>query len=353
MEILQHCSTEHLIDYLEDRLDPTTLNQVSKHLQTGCHECETSLMHYGRIFKAVESLHWPSPTSSIHQRVISQYPLVYPTKIKPRIILQLRPALILISFLIILVFTSLLTRNPRDVYAGFVENISGTVEVLDPNAGQWKPVLSGQSIPVDSTIRTLSDSSVTISFPGGEKTLLNSETEIHLVSMMDTKGSWNISIELINGQAENLTTETTGQFTLKTINGQLSSDHAHFIVKIDDDGSVITDVFEGEVNALKFSEKSTLHKGQTLVFSSDKFATMGSPLFNNFSSIPSLMPNVPTKTTKTPSSIKPTGTPNPKTIPTPKSDKDKTETSAGSCLPGNSNGAGNSANANNSSDACK
>jgi len=354
----QHYSTEQLIDFMEGRFDPSSSAELLKHLESGCAVCNASRAFYERVFTAIHSLHWQAPTLSIHKRVISQFSLYYPKKTNPQPKFQplLRPVLIGFTILAMVVFSFLFTQNPGVVYAAYVENVSGQVEMLDPYTGSWNPVSQGQSLPINATIRTLSDAQVTIAFPGGESTILASESEVQLESIVTSRGLWEISLELINGQTDNQTSPSTSSFSIKTNAGQVNSNKAHFMMEIDADGSVTTDVFEGDVKTLSHSEKSTIHSGQTLVFPSNKYTTMGTPFYRDTAVVPLLTQSFLDKATKSPNSNgNQERTPAPKTNPIQKDNpghSDISDSTDNSCEPGNSNGNGNSDNANNSTEAC-
>lgn len=354
----QHYEAEQLIDYVEGRLDPSSTAELLKHLEGGCPFCNASKTFYERLFAAIQTLHWQAPTPSIQKRVVSQFSLYYPKKTKPQPRFQplLRPVLIGLSIMAMVVFVFLFTLNPGVVYAGYVENVSGQVELLDPSTGSWTQVSQGQSLPINATIRTFSDAHVTIAFPGGEKTILASESEVRLDSIVMTQGFWEISLEQISGQTDNQTSSSTSSFSIKTNAGVVNSNKAHFMMEIDADGSVTTDVFEGDVKTLSHSEKSTIHSGQTLVFPSNKFTTMGTPFYRDTAVVPSSTPVSMDKTTKTPNS---NGnlehTPAPKIDPTQRDNpglSGSSDNTDNSCNPGNSNGNGNSGYANNSTEAC-
>lgn len=352
----QHYTAEQLIDYVEGRLDPSSIAELLIHLESGCPFCNASKTFYERLFKAIESLHWQAPTPSIHKRAISQFALYYPpkTKTQPKFQPLLRPALIGFAIIALLVFSFLFTPTPGVVYAGYVENINGQVEMLDPSTGSWNPVSRGQSIPINATIRTLSDAQVTISFPGGERTTLASESEVQLESIVSSQGLWEISLEQISGQTENQTSSSTSSFSIKTNAGMVNSNKAHFMMEIDTDGSVTTDVFEGDVKTLFHSEKSTLHSGQTIVFPSNEYTTMGTPFYRDTAIAPLFTPANLDKATKTPNiNGNQERTPAPKADPTKQNDLGNSDHTGNSCNPGNSNGNGNSGNANNSTEACK
>ncbi len=358
MEIEKHSSPEQLIDFLEDRLHPSSREELSLHLKTGCQVCNDSLVLYERMFSAIQSLHWPAPTHSIHKKAVSQFSLYYPEKVKtkPKMLPLFRPAFIGFAFLALVVFTFLFTLNLGVVNAGYIENVIGQVEVFNPSTGKWNPVVQGQTLPIDATIRTLSNSQVTISFPGGERTMLSAESEVYLESIVKSHGLWEISLEQVNGQTENQTSSSTAAFIIKTMAGVINGSKAHFLMAIAADGSVTTDVFEGEINTLSHSEKSIVHSGQTLVFPSNKFATMGTPFIRDTAIAPSFTPMHLDKATKTPNTNGNQGrTPTPKPDPTKKNtpgNSSSSNNSDSSCTPSNSNGNGNSENANNSPESC-
>ena len=358
VEIEKHSSPEQLIDSLEDRLDSSSRDELSLHLKNGCQVCNDSLIFYERMFSAIQSLRWQSPTPSIHKRAVSQFSLYYPEKVKTKtkILPLFRPAFIGFVLLALVVFTFLFTLNPAVVNAGYVENLTGQVEVLNPSTGKWNKVVQGQRLPVSASIRTLSNAQVTIAFPGGEKMMLSAGSEVRLESIVKSQGLWEISLSQISGLTENLTSSSTSAFVIKTMAGEVNGSQAHFLMAIAADGSVTTDVFEGEINTLSHYEKSIVNSGQTLVFPSNKFATMGTPFIRDTAIAPSFTPMHLDIATKTPNANGNQGrTPTPKPDPTKKNtpgNSSSSNNSDSSCTAGNSNGNGNSENANNSPESC-
>jgi len=305
------------------------------------------------MFSAINSLHWPAPTAVIHNRVISQFSLYYPEKTisKPKFSPLLRPALMSLTILGLMAIGFLFTLKPKVVYAGNVENLIGKVEILNRSIGSWKAVYPGQSVPVGAKIRTAEESQVTITFPGGEKTLVASQSEIFVESIEQAHGYWEISLDQISGQTETLTSTSTSSFSIETSAGVINSNQAHFVMEVEEDGSVTTDVFEGAVNTFSHSEQSMIHSGQTLVFPSSNNAAMSSPFYRENTIVPSLMPLMLDEATKTPkNNEKEAGTATPKNNP---GNAEDTKNSDSQCNPGNSNGNGNSENANNPTEACK
>ncbi|MBA4383666.1 MAG: hypothetical protein C0410_02930 [Anaerolinea sp.] len=370
MENTHHYSNEQLIDFLEGRLDALSSAELSKHLKSGCHVCINSLALYERMFSAIQCLRWQSPAPSSHKRVISAFSLHYPEKTKPKtkFLPFLRPALIGFTILALVVYAFLFPLNPGVVYAGYIENVTGQVEMLDPSTGLWKPVSPGQSVPINATIHTKNDAQVTISFPGGEKTILAAESEVRLESIINSQGLWEVSLDQTSGQTENQTSSSTSSFSVKTSAVVVNSSNAHFMTSVQADGSVIANVFEGDVKALSHSEIYILHSGETKVFPSDKYATLVSPTIADQGIDPTITPTLFGDITKTPdkkgtipsSTPKITKTPNingnKSSTPTPEvepTQENNSTTADITCPPGNSHNSGKSGDANNSDSACK
>ncbi len=362
MDNMPHYSTEQLIDFLEGRLDELSSAELSKHLESGCQVCNDSAAFYKRMFSAVQTLHWKSPSHAAHRKVIQAYSAKYPVKTKHSWRSLLRPALIGFTVLALVTFAFLFNLSPLVVHAGYIESVTGQVEILDPSAEAWSVVSPGQSVPVDASPRSFSGSQATIAFPGGEKTILGSESEVHLVSLSESQGSWKISLEQTSGQTENQTSINTKSFSVRTVAGIANSRSGHFVMNIKADGSVVTNVLEGEVETLSHNERTILQAGETSIMPFEKLPDV-TPTFEE--SLIGLLPNltpVPTQTitptfvptitpslTPTPTGFYPTPINTPEgSIPT--SDSNNVDIS---CPPGNSGGAGKSEDASNSEKACK
>ena len=369
MDNTSHYSTEQLVDFLEGRLDPASSAELSKHLSSGCQACNDSVTVYKRMFSAMQTFRWKNPSLNAHRKVIQAYSAKYPAKTKIGWRPLLRPAFIGLTLLVLISFVFLFNLNPAVVYAGYIENVTGQVEMLDPATGSWNAVAPGQSVPVDAAIRALADAQTTISFPGGEQTTLGSNTEIQLIELTKSQGSWEVALEQISGQTENQTSQNTRSFSIRTTAGVANSSNGHFVLNISADGSVMMRVISGDVETRSPSQKAILHSGETFVFPSEEPTTLSPDNNDNLVDPtqdpllePSLTPSL--TVTKTPKdSIKPTRTPTPvELIPFQASSTDgfvPTNSSSNSnnaditCSPGNSNGAGNSENASNSDKACK
>src|SRR5512133_3184810 len=121
MDNTPHYSTEQLIDFLEGRLDALTSAELSSHLESGCQVCNDSVVFYKRMFSAMQTFHWKSPSLSAHRKVIQAYSTKYPAKTKIRWRPLLRPAFIGFTVLILITFVFLFNLNPGVVYAGHIE----------------------------------------------------------------------------------------------------------------------------------------------------------------------------------------------------------------------------------------
>ncbi|HBY01071.1 MAG TPA: hypothetical protein DEG92_00740 [Rikenellaceae bacterium] len=309
-------------------------------------------------------MNWKSPSLNAHNKVLQAYSKKYPAKAERRWRPLLRPAFIAFTVLVLITFVFLFNLTPGVVNAGYIENVTGQVEMLNSTTGEWNAVSPGQSVPVDASIRSLSDSQAVISFPGGEQTVIGSKSEVHLATLSESQGFWEIALEQVSGQTENQTSQKTHSFTVRTQAGIANSSNAHFIMTIYPDGSVVTRVIAGEVETRSRSQKSIIHTGETSIFLPDE-SFVGTPDFNENQVDPSLTPSqTPTltpelTTTPTDDSLA-TRTPTPTGFyPTQAYTPDYPFTTSSSinnditCSPGNSNGAGNSENASNSSSACK
>jgi hypothetical protein len=374
MDNTKHFSAEQLVDFLEDRLDTPSRTELLNHLKSGCQVCNTSMAFYKRLFSAIHSLHWLSPSASAHNNALRAFSAKYPVKTKNRPLSILRPVFISFTILAIIVFAFLFNLNPRVVYAGHIENSSGLVEILDVSTGTWKPVKTGQAVPVKSSIRTMSEATATITFPGGEQTILGADSEVQLLSLAKTQGAWEISLELVSGQSEHQTSQKTHSFSVRTSAGVANSSNGQFAMNISPDGSVVTSVLEGNVEIRSHDQNSIIHPGETYVLTpveTDE-PTVSSTLIDETQMVPSQNPTPEPSQTSTPV-VEPTKTPKDQgkptrtptltgTLPTqlnktensvPTNSSSNSNNADITCSPGNSNGAGNSENASNSSNACK
>ncbi len=362
---MTHYSTEQLVDYLEGRLDALSSLELSEHLESGCQTCNESIILYRRMFSAIQTLHWKAPSQNAHKKVLRAYSDKYSAKPAKRWLPLLRPVMIGFAALMLIAFAFLFNLNPSVVYAGYVEEVTGQVEMLDPVTGTWNEVKPGQSVPIDASVRSMTGSQAVISFPGGEQTILGSESEVHLVALNKSQGTWEISIEQISGQTENLTAQKTNSFTIRTAAGVANSSNGHFTMQIGPDGSVVASVLEGEVETNSHSEKAVIHAGESSILQSD---TSIEPTDEN-SIDPSPNPSPDPSMTTTPT-MEPTKTPNDNSRPTrtptptglaPNTPEGYVPTNSSSnssntnidCSPGNSSDNGNSENASNSENACK
>lgn len=366
MENVTHTSTEQLIDYLEGRLDTASSVELTRHLESGCQACKDSLAYYKRMLSAMEAMRWKSPSPNAHRKVIGAFSAKQQLSKKINWRPVLRPAFIALTVLIFISFMFLFNLPPKVVYAGYIENVTGQVEMLEPSSESWQPVTTGQAVPMGALIRSMTTSEATISFPGGEQTIIGSETKIHLVSLSESKGSWEISLEQLAGQTESQTAKNTQSFSVLTKAGQAISRNGNFVMTINPDGSLVISVLTGEVEARSQNENITLHSGDTIVLPS----ASGSEGFSDddWSLTPSASPSVEPSQTSTPTqteTITPTVTGTPTSTPTltptrtlpppsntsiPSSDADDDDSS---CAPGNSGGAGKSGDASNSENSCK
>jgi hypothetical protein len=364
MDKLEHYSTEQLIDYLEGRLDDSSSAELSQHLESGCMVCNDATTTYRRMLSAIETLHQKSPSYSAHKKVIQAYSDRYASKPKIRWQPYLRPAFISFTVLVLITFVFLFNLNPSVVYAGYLENVTGQVEMFNPTTGSWDSISTGQSVPVDATIRTLTESKATLKFPGGEQTILGSNSEVDLLRLTQTNGLWEITLELMNGQTENQTAQDTDSFSVRTQTGIAHSDNAHFVMKIFSDGSAETRVLEGQVEVRTQSQSKKIHSGETTIFPSPNSSNLlpdKNEDYFEFVPKPSTEGSETEEMTVTPTgtpkdNFKPTRTPTPRITPISSIPTNSSENSTNSdidCSPGSSDGAGNSENASNSDKACK
>ena len=359
-----HYSTEQLIDFLEGRLDSSSSFALTKHLESGCKVCNETFEIYKRMFSAIQTLHWKTPSPSAHKKVVQAYSEKYQAKTKTRWLPFFRPAFIALTVLALITFAFLFNLNPGVVYAGYLENVTGQVEMKDPTTGSWHTVTHGQSVPINASIRSLSESQATIRFPGGEHTLLGSESEVQLMALTQSQGLWEISLEQVSGQTENQTAQKTDSFTIRTQVGMANGHNAHFILKILPHGSAEMRVLQGQVEIHTPTQNSIINSGEIAIFPSTN-STELSPGDTDGNLDPSPYPSpessetaeptlVPTKTPK--NKVIPTQTPNPSDssiISVPTDGATNSPISDVDCSPGNSGGAGNSGNASNSDEACK
>jgi hypothetical protein len=359
-----HYSTEQLIDFLEGRLDSSSSFALTKHLESGCKVCNETFEIYKRMFSAIQTLHWKTPSPSAHKKVVLAYSEKYQAKTKTRLLPFFRPAFIALTVLALITFAFLFNLNPGVVYAGYLENVTGQVEMKDPTTGSWHTVTHGQSVPINASIRSLSESQATIRFPGGEHTLLGSESEVQLMALTQSQGLWEISLEQVSGQTDNHTAQKTGSFSVHTQTGVAHSNNAHFVLKIFTDGSAETRVLEGQVEIRTSTQNSIIHPGKSGHFPPIKSVEL--PLDENINIIEPTPNPIPELTATAELTLFPTITPTinlfKPQIPTPSFTPNLTIPTNGSensinseidCSPGNSGGAGNSENANNSESACK
>lgn len=360
-----HYSTEQLVDFLEGRLDALASSEISAHLESGCPACNESMNIYKRMFSAIQTLHWKAPSQKAHRKVLQAYSAKYSAKPIKRWLPLLRPAMIGFAALILIAFSFLFNLNPGVVYAGYIEEVTGQVEMLDSVTGKWNEVKPGQSVPIDASVRSMTGSQAVISFPGGEQTILGSESEVHLVALNKSQGSWEISIEQISGETENLTAQKTYSFSIRTAAVVANSNNGHFSMHISPDGSVVASVLEGEVETNSQSLKAVIHAGESILFQSDASTKLKEENSTDPSPNPSPESYLTTTPTMDPSKTpkdnsKPTRTPTPTglALNTPEGFVPTNSSSNSSntnidCSPGNSSGNGNSENASNSENACK
>jgi len=388
-----HYTPEQFVDFLEGHLDTLTSNELLKHLKSDCRDCNNSITVFKRMLSAIQALHWNAPSANAHKKVIQAYSEKYPVKTRTRLFPLLRPALIGLITLVLIAFVFLFNLTPRVVYAGYIKNVTGQVEMLDSSSGSWNSVTAGQSLPVNASIRSSEKSKAVILFPGGEQTTLGEESEVHLIALSKSHGTWEISLEQVTGLTDNQTSQNTRIFSVTSPAGVVNSSNSHFLLNIASDGSLVASVLEGEVQAISQNQQSIIHSGETSIFTAVKptqetpiipddptktalIPYLESSLTPSSTPEPTLTPSLTPEPSLTPTpSIKPTKPINPTKTPdyenpqqTPiQSEELSTSSSPGNsgeagtnsnnsdvnCSPGNSNGAGNSENANNSGNACK
>ncbi len=364
MDNNQHYSTEQLVDFLEGRLDALASSELSAHLESGCPACNESMGIYKRMFSAIQTLHWKSPSQNAHRKVLQAYSAKYSAKSSKSWLPLFRPALIGFAALMLIAFAFLFNLQPGVVYAGYVEDVTGQVEMLDPVNGDWMVVKPGQSVPVDASVRSMTGSQAVITYPGGEQTILGAESEIQLLALNKSQGSWEISLEQISGQTENLTAQKTLSFTIRTAAGIANTNNSHFLMKINQDGSVVASVLSGEVETNSNSHKAVIHAGESTILQAG--SEFESTLITEENTVepspdpspePSLTITPTVEPTKTPkNNIKPTGTPTLQMTTVgfiPTNSSSNSVNADVNCSPGNSSGNGNSENASNSDKACK
>lgn len=345
MDNNQHFSTRQLVDFLEGRMEDTTKIRLLMHLKSGCQTCSESLAFYKRMFSAIQTLHWQAPSPTVHQKIVQAFWDQYPVQQKNRPAFTFRPAIIGYVILVLFALIFLFNLNPTNVVTGYIETVVGNVEMLVNPGGAWKTVTPGEPVPIHAAIRTLDDSHITLTFPGGETAIVGSNSEIELVSLFKAQGEWNIELDQKRGKIEHQTAQSTGSYSVHTSAGTFSSTGAHFLMDINPDGSVSTNVVEGSVQSTSNSQSMTIRTGQTTLSISETYSPPISPSdFEQYNDM-SLNPTPYYEITFIPSiSGSQNSTPTPEVILNPEA----TPSDGNSINSGNSNNSGNSSNSGNS-----
>jgi hypothetical protein len=266
-----HFSKEQLLDFMENRLDPVSMEKVSDHLSGKCLICEANLGGLTRIMKAVNATNWPAPSFKAHSKAIGIFHKPIPQKPWGWPVLFSRPVLIGFAMLTLILVFLFPNFSPHTVYAAQLENVTGQVDLKEISNSPWLVPLSGQSVPLGATIRTSDNGQAVIKFPDGTSAKLGVDTQVELAELSKVDGQWKIQIYQTSGKAEILSALST-IFRIQTTYGYAVANKANFSLSIERDGRTEVKVNEGNVNIDSTAGSLEVNSGQTGSFQNNRLS---------------------------------------------------------------------------------
>jgi len=286
-----HLSTEQLLDFLENRLDPATLEKVSEHLSSGCPDCANNSATLRRLLQAMEASAWPAPSAQAHHQAVEVFHLPFLQKFWERRTIIFHPVFIglaLIALILVILFRS---SPPQPVYAANLENVTGRVDLKVTSSASWQASSSGQSVPLGATIRTASNGRAVLTFPDGTRTTLGPDTQLELTVLSKTDGQWRITITQTSGETEVVSTLKNTLFRIQTAAGFTEAREADFSLRVEENGTMVVSVKEGSVNANSPAGSLLISSGETGLLHKNSAPTTPIPSSISASATPTSTPS--------------------------------------------------------------
>jgi hypothetical protein len=284
-----HLSTEELLDFLENRLDPATLEKVSEHISSGCSDCANNLTTFRRLLQAMEASAWPAPSAQAHKRAVEVFHLPFLQKFRQQRTIIFHPVFIglaLIALILVILFRN---SSHQPVYAANLENVTGRVDLKATSSASWQASSSGQSVPLGATIRTASNGQAVLIFPDGTRTTLGPDTQLELTRLSQTDGQWRITITQTSGETEVVSTLKTTLFRIQTAAGFTDTNEADFSLRVEENGTTVVSVKEGSVKAISPAGSLSIFSGETGLLHKNSPPT--TPIPSSISATPTSTPS--------------------------------------------------------------
>lgn len=167
----------------------------------------------------------------------------------------------------ILVGLGVWVAGPNNARAATLTDLSGQVQVASSaGAGNWHPLVRGEKVYAGQQIRTLADSSATLTFFDGSHTTLQADTTLSLTTL---KGRWGGVLQARLTQSSGKTANnivplrgSSAFFQVVTPSGEASVHGTQFDVTVDQDGRARFAVTAGTVVVQTNQSQVTLTAGQ-------------------------------------------------------------------------------------------
>lgn len=251
-----HYSLEQLADFLDGRLPEAENMAARMHLDSGCELCNSSLAFLIKIRGAASVNSWQAPPKIIHNKMVREFTgrENQHGRSSIRFLRWLIPAAVALVFIAIFTFNF---GGVNTAYAASLTHVTGTIEMRLSPGGNWVPVTENQSFPEQAEIRAGADGSATIALPNGTEVHVLPGSSIQLVRLKNRNGNWEAVMNQSSGTMQFVAANETGDLTILTQAGEISANQASFNVAINQDGSTLVNVDEGDVDAK--SANGTIH----------------------------------------------------------------------------------------------
>ncbi|GMQ78873.1 MAG: hypothetical protein BMS9Abin02_1415 [Anaerolineae bacterium] len=259
---MSHISFEKLTDYIDGRLDEVTSMQVEEHLSGNCKSCVSDLSWLEGTFSLMRTDEWVAPSASLNIKLISAFKNKFkPADAQPSLLdkvialFTLRPQLAwgAAAALVLIVFFVAFSIGGRTVYQDATATAAvGTVMVRSAGGDVWQAVEEGSTFSAGDTIRTEDNSTVVLTYGDGSKTIVEANSEIHIVEMSAARNGRNQVTILAQsiGRTQHHVNELLGDdshFEVRTPSALVTVVGTMFTVEVDQQGNTAVWVDEGIV----------------------------------------------------------------------------------------------------------
>ncbi|MBI4771939.1 MAG: FecR domain-containing protein, partial [Chloroflexi bacterium] len=247
MSSSDHLPFEQLADFVEGRLAAEATAAVEAHLASGCALCSGQAAFLRRLFRAIQAAAWPAPPAQVHRRAVKAFRSLA-SQPSPR---ARRPAwgpLAAALAGVVLLIAVVRSLAPQAAYAAALTDVAGAVEVrLAPNA-EWRPPVTGQTLPAGAEIRTAAGGQASLVFPGGDRLRLAANTHLTLTALTQQAGRWQIALVQASGRTQHQVGPDTARYQVQTPAGEAVAHGTRFDVQVEADGITTVSVSEGVVS---------------------------------------------------------------------------------------------------------